>query len=84
MAVVPITCLYDLYSKSRHPIIDMLQEKHPASRVPSEEDFNNHPNAPNRLDSMPVYCFEECVQNAISRLSSTAGPCSVKADMLKN
>ncbi len=33
---------------------------------------------------MPVYCFEECVQKAALHLSGGAGPCSVKADMLKN
>ena len=34
----------------------MLREKHPASRVPSEEDFDAHVGAPDCLDSMPVYC----------------------------
>ena len=33
---------------------------------------------------MPVYSFEECVTKATSRLSGSAGPCGVKAEMLKN
>ncbi len=77
-------CPYNLDSKSGRPVINRLQEKHPTSCVPLEEDFNNHPDAPNCLDLMPVYCFEECVQKAASRISSGAGPCGVEADMLKN
>jgi hypothetical protein len=50
----------------------VLREKHPASRVPSEGDFDAHVGAPDCLESMPVYCFEEC------------GPCGVDAEMLKN
>ncbi len=52
---------YNLYSKSGCPVINVLQEKHSASCVTFEEDFSDHPNAPDRLDSMPVYCFKECV-----------------------
>jgi hypothetical protein len=33
---------------------------------------------------MPVYCFEECVAKAAARLSGSAGPCGVDAEMLKN
>ncbi len=40
--------------------------------------------APDCLDSMPVYCFEECVAKAAARLSGSAGPCGVDAEMLKN
>jgi hypothetical protein len=75
---------FDLDSKSGRPVINMLQEKHPASQFPSEEDFDDHHDAPDRLDLMPVYCFEECVQKAASRLSSSARPCGVEVDMLKN
>ncbi len=46
--------LYDLDLKSGHPVIDVLWEKHPAARVPSEEDFDVHPGAPDCLDLMPV------------------------------
>ncbi len=55
-------CPYNLDSKSGRLVINVLQEKHPASHVPLEEDFDDHPIAPNRLDLMPVYCFKECVQ----------------------
>ncbi len=73
---------WDLDSKSGRPVIDVLREKHPASHVPSEEDFDAHAGAPDCLDSMPVYCFEECVAKAAARLSGIAGPCGVDAEML--
>jgi hypothetical protein len=75
---------YDRDSKSGRPVIDVLREKHPAARVPSEEDFDEHPDAPDCLESMPVYCFEECVAKAAARLSGGAGPCGVEATMLKS
>ena len=65
--------LFDLDSKSGRPIIEVLREKHPASRVPSEEDFDAHVGAPDCLESMPVYCFKECVAKAAARLSGSAG-----------
>jgi hypothetical protein len=37
---------FDLDSKSGRPVIEVLREKHPASRVPSEEDFDAHVGAP--------------------------------------
>ncbi len=33
---------------------------------------------------MPVYCYEECVAKAATRLSGSAGPCGVEAEMLKH
>jgi hypothetical protein len=74
----------DLDLKSGRPIIDVLREKHPAARVPLEEDFDVHPGAPDCLDSMPVYCFEECVAKAAAHLSGGAGPCGVESIMLKS
>ncbi len=74
---------YDRDSKSGHPVINVLWEKHPAARVLLEEDFDNHPGTPDCLDSMPVYCFEECVAKAAARLSGGAGPCGVESTMLK-
>ena len=53
---------WDLDSKSGRPVIEVLREKHAASHVPSEEDFDAHAGTPNCLDSMPVYCFEESSQ----------------------
>jgi hypothetical protein len=52
--------------------------------VPSEEDFNVHPGAPDCLNSMPVYCFEECVAKAAACISGGAGPCGVESIMLKS
>ena len=75
---------FDLDSKSSRPVIDVLREKHPASRVPSEEDFDAHVGAPDCLDSMPVYRFEECVAKAAACLSGSTGSGGVEAKMLKN
>ncbi len=75
---------YDLDSKLGRPVIEVLWEKHPAAHVPSEEDFDVHPGAPDCLDLMPVYCFEECVAKAAARLSGGAGPCGVELIMLKS
>ena len=75
---------FDMDSKSGRPVIDVLCEKHPDTRVPSESDFDNHPGGPDCLESMPIYCFEECVTKAAARLSGSAGPCGIEADMLKN
>ena len=65
-------------------MIDVLREKHPDTRVPSELDFDDHPRAPDCLELMPVYCYKECVAKAAVGLSDSAGPCGVEADMLKN
>jgi hypothetical protein len=75
---------FDLDSKSGRPVIDVLCEKHTTSCVPSEEDFDAHIGVPNCLDSMPVYCFEECVAKAAACLSSSTGPCGAEAELLKN
>ncbi len=52
--------------------------------MPSDNDFNAYPDAADLLDSMPMYCYEECIAKAAARLSCSTGPCSVKAKMLKN
>jgi hypothetical protein len=75
---------YDLDSKSGFPVINVLCEKHPDCRVPSEEDFDAYSDATNLLDTMPVYCYEECIAKAAARLSGGAGPCGVEAKMLKH
>ena len=77
-------CPFDLDTKSSHPVIKVLRAKHPNCHVPSEEDFNDHSGAPNCIESMPVYCFEECIAKAAAQLLGSAGPCSVEADILKN
>ena len=74
----------DLDSKSGRPVIDVLRDKHPDCVVPSEEAFDAYPDADDLLDTMPVYCFEECVAKAAARLSGGAGPCGVEAEMLKH
>ncbi len=76
--------LHDLDSKSGHPVIDVLHEKHPDCCVPSEEDFDAYPDAADLLDTMPVYCYKECIAKTAARLSGGAGPCGVEAEMLKH
>ncbi len=75
---------HDLDSKSGCPVIDVLRDTHPDCRVPLDEDFNAYPDAANLLDTMPVYCYEECIAKAAARLSGSAGPCGIKAKMLKH
>ncbi|KAL3806424.1 hypothetical protein ACHAXA_007766, partial [Cyclostephanos tholiformis] len=65
----------NLDSKSGRPVIDVLRDKHPACVVPSEEDFDAYHDADDLLDTMPVYCFEECIAKAAARLSGSAEPC---------
>ncbi len=74
----------NLDSKSGCPVIDVLWEKHLDCVVPLEEDFDAYPNAANLLNTMPVYCYEECIAKAATRLSGSAGPCGVDAKMLKH
>ncbi len=75
---------FDTDSKSGRPVIDVLHEKHPDTRVPLEWDFDEHPGAPDCLELMPVYCYKECVAKAAACLSGSAGLCGIEADMLKN
>ncbi|KAL3810422.1 hypothetical protein ACHAXA_005630 [Cyclostephanos tholiformis] len=74
----------DLDSKSGRVVIDVLREKHPDCPVPSEKAFDAYPDATDLLDTMSVYCYEECVAKAMARLSGRAGPCGVEAEMLKH
>jgi hypothetical protein len=75
---------HNLDSKSGRPVIDVLCEKHPDYCVPSEEDFDAYPDAANLLDTMPVYCYEECIAKAAARLSGGAWPCGGEAETLKH
>jgi hypothetical protein len=75
---------HNLDSKSGHPVIDVLWDKHPDCHVPSDEDFDAYLDATNLLDTMLVYCYEECIAKAAAHLSGSAGPCGVKAEMLKH
>ncbi len=62
----------------------MLWEEHPDCIVPSELDSDAYPNAVGRLDTMLVYCNEECIATTAARLSGSAGSCGVEAKMLKH
>ncbi len=75
---------HDLDSKSGRPVIEVLKDTHPDCCVPSDKDFDAYPDAANQLDTMPVYCYEECIAKAAARLSGSAGPCGVEAKMLKH
>ena len=74
----------DMDSKSGRPVIDILWGKHPECVVPSEWDFDAYPDADDLLDTMPVYCYKECVAKAAVSLSGSTGPCGVDAKMLKH
>ncbi|KAL3809437.1 hypothetical protein ACHAXA_004006 [Cyclostephanos tholiformis] len=52
--------------------------------MPSERDFDTYPDAADLLDTMPVYCYKECVAKAAACLTGGAGPCGVEAEMLKH
>ena len=52
--------------------------------MPSEEAFDAYPDAADLLDTMPVYCYEECVAKATARLSGGPRPCGVEAETLKH
>ena len=69
---------------SGRPVIDMFCEKHPESRVPPNKDFNIYPDTPYCLNSMPVYCYEDCIGKAAACLLGSTGPFGVKAEMLKH
>jgi hypothetical protein len=75
---------HDLDSKSGCPVIDVLRDTHPECCVPSDKDIDAYPDVANLLDTMPVYCYEECIAKAAACLSGSAGPCGVKAKMLKH
>jgi hypothetical protein len=75
---------HDLDSKSKLPVINVLRDTHSDCRVPSDNDFDAYPNAANLLDTMPVYCYEECIAKAAARLSGCAGGWGVEAEMVKH
>jgi hypothetical protein len=60
------------------------RDKHLDCVVPLEWDFDAYPDADDLLDTMPVYCYEECIAKAAARLSGGARPCGVEAEMLKH
>ena len=66
---------FDLDSKSGRSVIEVLREKHPASHVPSEEDFDAHFGAPDSLESMPVSASRSVTQRR--RHASPAAPAHV-------
>jgi hypothetical protein len=59
-------------------------DKHRDCRVPLDKDSNAYPNAANSLDTIPVYCYKECIAKAAAHFSSSAGQHGVKAKMLKH
>ena len=70
--------------KDRPPRHRHTSQKAPGLPIPLDEDFDFYSNVPNCLDSMPVYCDEECVSKAAACLSGSAGLCGVEAEMLKH
>jgi hypothetical protein len=75
---------HNLDSKSGHPIINVLCEKHPDSCVPSDDNFDVIPDTPRCLNTMPVYCYKESVAKAAACLLGSAKPCGVESEMLNH
>jgi hypothetical protein len=73
-----------LDSKSRRPVIDVLMAKQPDCGVLLNKDFDACPDAANLLNTMPVYCYKECIAKAAACLSGGSGLCGVEAKMLKH
>ena len=74
----------DKCTKSGRPVIDVLREKHPKAVIPSDEEFDTHPDGPEAMESPSITCYEENVAKAASKLSGGAGPCGVEGIMLRN
>ena len=74
----------DICPSSGRPVIEVLEAKHPDARIPAIGDFDQYPDDDDRLESTPIYCYEEQVAKAAARLSGGAGPCGVEGTMLRN
>jgi hypothetical protein len=77
-------CQHDLDSKSRRPVINVLMDKHLDCCVQLDEDFDAYSIANNLLDTMPVYCYKECIAKAAAHLSGGARLCGIEAKMLQH
>ncbi len=66
-------------SKTGHPVIDVLREKHPEAVVPRLEDFDAYPDDEDSLESMPISCFKEQVAKAAARLSGNVAKLAIAA-----
>ena len=46
----------DKFSKIQLPVIDILREKRPDVRIPTEDSFHEHPYAEDYPETMPTFC----------------------------
>ena len=76
----------DADTKSGRKVIDVLREKHPEMMIPGldEEGWASFESYDECLNSVPVDCTEETVEEVAGKLSGGAGPGSVDAIAMKN
>ncbi|KAL7540686.1 hypothetical protein ACHAWF_006753 [Thalassiosira exigua] len=75
----------DLCTKTKKPVIEVLEEKHPEGVIPRREDFEEYvEDEEEDGPCLPVFCWEEDVAVMASRLQGTSGPCGVTAKALSN
>ena len=51
-------------SKAERPVINILWEKWPEARIPSEDSFHEHPNTEDYLEIMSMFFYEDNDANA--------------------
>ena len=74
----------DADTKTLRPVIDILREKHPDILIPNldDEDWASFEEYDECLDSVPVTCEQETVEEMASKLRGGAGPGRVDASAL--
>ena len=77
----------DLCTKTGRPVREVMQEKHPETRLPNLQDPNcvSYPEYPDGVpDVVPICCTSDCVAEMAPKLSGGAGPSGVEAVQLKH
>ena len=74
----------DTCSKTRRLMIDILQEKWLAARIPNDDAFYEHPDAEECLETMPIFCYKDNVAKRAVHLTGGAGPWGIEWNMLRN
>jgi hypothetical protein len=75
----------DLCTKTGRPVFEVLESKHPDTRIPNLDDPNNiafeeYEELP---DPIPLECLPETLEKVALRLHGSSGPSSVDAAALK-
>ena len=75
----------DLCTKTKKPVMEVLEEKHSEGVIPRCEDFEEYvEDGEEEGPCLPVFCLGEDVAVMVSRLQGTSGPCGVTAKALSN